>query len=177
MATLLSKPLAREIDLGDQPYKIVISPEGVRMTRKGGRKGAELKWDAILALGQVSEPAPSPQCSRTSDVPTPIAADIAKEVRTATDALARARTALSRAGSIPAALLMEVSPDVVYGRSESHTDWYIEPLLTPAEVASILRISRSAVTRLGILSVDVAGERRYRQSELRRYVAAHESRY
>src|ERR1019366_2143557 len=54
MATSLSKPLAREIDLGDQPYKVVISPEGVRLTRKGGRKGAELKWCAILALGQES---------------------------------------------------------------------------------------------------------------------------
>jgi hypothetical protein len=177
MATSLSKPLAREIVLGDQSYKVVISPEGVRMTRKGGRKGAELKWDAILALGQESEQTPASPRAQSSDVPTPIAADIAKEVRTATDALARARSVLARAGSVPAALLMEVHPDTIYGRSESQTDWYIEPLLTPVEVASILRISRSAVARLGVPSVDIAGERRYRQSELRRYVASHETRY
>ena len=177
MATSLSKPLAREIVLGDQSYKVVISPEGVRMTRKGGRKGAELKWDAILALGQESEQTPASPRAQSSDVPTPIAADIAKEVRTATDALARARSVLARAGSVPAALLMEVQPDPIYGRSESQTDWYIEPLLTPTEVASILRISRSAVARLGVPSVDIAGERLYRQSELRRYVASHETRY
>jgi hypothetical protein len=177
MATTLLRPLAREILLGDQSYKVVISAEGVRMTRKGGRKGAELKWDAILALGHESEhmpPSPRPQAS---DLPTPIAADLAKEVRTATDALARARGVLGRAGSVPAALLREVEPDTIYGRSDSQTDWYIEPLLTSTEVASILRISRSAVARLGVPSVDIAGERRYRQSELRRYVAAHESRY
>jgi hypothetical protein len=177
MATSLSKPLAREIILGDQTYKVVISIEGVRMTRKGGRKGAELKWDAILALGQESEQAPPSLRAQTSDMPTPIAADVAKEVRTATDALARARGVLARAGSVPAALLTEIEPDTIYGRSESHTDWYIEPLLTPAEVASILRISRPAVARLGVPSVQIAGERRYRQSELRRYVAGHESRY
>ncbi|HEY5086604.1 MAG TPA: helix-turn-helix domain-containing protein, partial [Gemmatimonadaceae bacterium] len=127
--------------------------------------------------GQESEHAPPSQRPQASDLPTPIAADIAKEVRTATDALARARSVLGRAGSVPAALLMEVEPDSVYRRSEPQTDWFIEPLLTPAEVASILRISRSAVARLGVPSVDIAGERRYRQSELRRYVASHETRY
>jgi hypothetical protein len=177
MATTLAKPLAREVILGEQAYKVVISPDGLRLTRKGGRKGAELKWDAILALGQEPEsPAPVPR-AQPSDVPTPIAADIAKEVRAAIDALGRARTVLAKAGSVPAALLMEIEPDAVYGRAEPRTDWYIEPLLTPTEVASILRVSRSAVTRLGIPSVLIEGERRYRQSELRRYLTNNESRY
>src|SRR5688500_4214910 len=102
MTASLAKPLAREIVLGDQPYKIIISQESVRLTRKGGRKGSELKWDAILALGQ--EPGPAPRQPQAKlDVPTPIAADIAKEVRTASDALSRARTILSRAGNVPAA--------------------------------------------------------------------------
>jgi hypothetical protein len=177
MSTSLAKPLAREIVLGEHAYKIVISPESVRLTRKGGRKGAELKWDAVLALGQESEPTPQTPRAQAADVPTAIAADIAKEVRTAADALARARLVLAKAGSVPAALLMEVEPDSIYGRPEARTDWYIEPLLTPAEVASILRISRSAVARLGIPNISIEGERRYRQSELRRYLTNNERRY
>jgi hypothetical protein len=175
MATSLAKPLAREIVLGDQAYKVTISPDGLRLTRKGGRKGAALKWDTLLALGE--KPEPTPRSGRqTSDVPTSIAADIAKEVRAAADALSRARDALAKAGSVPAALLMESEPDAVYGRAESRTDWYIEPLLTPTEVASILRVSRTAVTHLGMRSVRVGGETRYRQSEVRRYLMSHESR-
>jgi hypothetical protein len=177
MTTSLAKPLAREIVLGDQAYKVVVSLEGVRLTRKGARKGAELKWDTILAPGRESEPPLPALRAQGSDVPTPIASDIAKEVRTATDALARARTVLAKAGSVPAALLMEIEPDPVYGSAEARTDWYIEPLLTSTEVASILRVSRSAVTRLGIPSVQLDGERRYRQSELRRYLMSRESNY
>ena len=177
MTTSLDKPLAREIVLGNQAYKIVISPNGVRLTRKGARKGGELNWDTILALGQESEPPPPSMRTPASDVPTPIAADIAKEVRTAADALARARTVLAKAGSVPAALLMQIEPDPVYGTGEPRTDWYIEPLLTPNEVASILRVSRSAVARLGIPTVQLDGERRYRQSELRRFLSSRESRY
>jgi hypothetical protein len=177
MTTTLINPLARVIVLGDQAYKVVISTEGVRLTRKGGRKGAELKWDAILALGQDSMPAPHAHRVPTSDIPTPIAADIAKEVRTASDALARAKTVLASAGTVPAALLLEVEPDPIYGRPEPRTDWYIEPLLTATEVASILRVSRATVNRLEIPSISIAGDRRYRQSELRRYVTANERQY
>jgi hypothetical protein len=72
---------------------------------------------------------------------------------------------------------MEVDSDPIYGRAEPRTDWYIEPLLTPNEVASILRLSRSAFARLGIPSLLIEGERRYRQSELRRYLMNHKSRY
>jgi hypothetical protein len=174
MTTLLSNPLAREILLGDQAYKVVISAEGVRIARKGARKGAGLKWDALLALGQEAQRSTAEPRVQTSDVPAPIAADIAKEVRVAADALTRARTLLANLGSVPASLLLEIEPDPVYGRADPATDWYIEPLLTPAEVASIMRVSRSAVRQLGIPSVQIAGEARYRQSELRRYLLKHQ---
>ncbi len=178
MATALIKPVTREVVLGDETYKVVISTEGVRVTRKGARKGAELKWDAILALGQEPEPVAQPHhATPSSDLPTAIAADLAKELRTADKALTQARELLARAGSVPAALLKEIEPDPIYGRAEPRTDWYIEPLLTAIEVAALLRVSRAAVTRLGIPSVQIAGELRYRQSELRRYLANHESRY
>lgn len=177
MATTLSKPLAREIQLGEQAYKVVISSDGVRITRKGARTGADLKWDAVLALGQAGEAPAAPRQARASDLPTPIAADIAKEVRTAADALTRARTALASTGALPAGLLMEIEPDPIYGRAEARTDWFIEPLLTLHEVASLLRVSKATVSRLGIPSVQVGGESRYRQSELRRYLVNNERRF
>ena len=79
MATSLAKSLAREIVLGEQAYKVVISPEGLRLTRKGARKGADLKWDAILALGEQSESARQPSRAPASDLPTATAADVAQE--------------------------------------------------------------------------------------------------
>jgi hypothetical protein len=100
---------------------------------------------------------------------------VGREVRAANEALARARTTLERAGALPAALLADVEPDRVYGRPQHDSDWYVEPLLTIAEVASILRLSRNAVMRLPIRSINLAGERRFRQSELRRYLSAQQS--
>jgi hypothetical protein len=175
MATTLSKPLAREVQLGEQTYKVVISAEGVRITRKGARKGADLKWDAVLALGQAGEAPAAPRQARASDLPTPVAADVAKEVRTAVDALTRARTTLANTGALPAGVLMEIEADPIYGRPEARTDWYIEPLLTPHEVAALLRVSQATVGRIGVGSVLIGGERRYRQSELRRYLLNHQS--
>ena len=141
-----------------------------------GSSGIEPGYRADAGSGRVTRQLPA-VFADTSDVPTPIAADIAKEARAAIDALGRTRTVLAKAGSVPAALLMEADSDPIYGRAEPRTDWYIEPLLTPNEVASILRLSRSAVARLGIPSLLIEGERRYRQSELRRYLMNNESRY
>jgi hypothetical protein len=171
VTTPLERPLARELLLGGEPYKVVISPDGLRLTRKGHQKGVEVTWDNILALGQTAErPHADPPANR-SDLPQAIAADVAREVRAANEALARARTTLERAGTLPAALLGDVEPGPVYGRPRHDSDWFVEPLLTVAEVASILRLSRNAVMRLPINSIVLAGERRYRQSELRRYLA------
>lgn len=56
MATRLEKPLKREIDIEDEPYILTISPEGLKLVRKGKRKGQELAWkdlvsgDAALAV-------------------------------------------------------------------------------------------------------------------------------
>jgi hypothetical protein len=67
-----------------------------------------------------------------------------------------------------------MEPDPVYGRPEQRSDWFIEPLLTAAEVASILRLSTAAVGRLRIRWISLAGERRYRQSEVRQYLTREE---
>ena len=48
MATKLDKPLKRELVVGDQPYTVTISPEGIKVVEKGKRNGHELSWDAII---------------------------------------------------------------------------------------------------------------------------------
>jgi hypothetical protein len=56
MTTKLDKVLKREIDIDGQAYMLAISPEGLKLTVKGHRKGQELKWkdlvrgDAALAV-------------------------------------------------------------------------------------------------------------------------------
>jgi hypothetical protein len=70
MATKLEKELKRELDVNGEPYIVTISPEGLKLTRKGSRKGQELAWkdlvsgEAALAvalnasLGQARPPRP-----------------------------------------------------------------------------------------------------------------------
>ncbi|MBV6425501.1 MAG: hypothetical protein NAOJABEB_03322 [Steroidobacteraceae bacterium] len=49
MATKLEKPLKRELAIGDVPYMITISPDGLKIVPKGRRNGLELTWKGILA--------------------------------------------------------------------------------------------------------------------------------
>ncbi|HEY9479043.1 MAG TPA: hypothetical protein VIP79_03100 [Gemmatimonadaceae bacterium] len=51
MATKLEKTLKREVEIDGQAYMVAISPEGVKLTQKGFRKGPELTWKQILATG------------------------------------------------------------------------------------------------------------------------------
>jgi hypothetical protein len=48
MATLLEKTLKRELSIGGRAYILAISPEGLKLTLKGRRKGLELQWDALV---------------------------------------------------------------------------------------------------------------------------------
>jgi hypothetical protein len=48
MATLLEKTLKRELSIGGRAYVLAISPEGLKLTLKGQRKGLELQWDALV---------------------------------------------------------------------------------------------------------------------------------
>jgi hypothetical protein len=174
MTTVLDRSLTREVLLEGQPFKIVLSPSGLRISEKGRRKGTEVTWDTILALGETPTPPRQPASSGT-DLPVAIAMDVAKDVRTATQALGRAATSLLNVAQIPPALLAEIEADHVHGRMEHRTDWYVEPLLTPDELASLLRISRSTASHLPIPSITIAGERRFRQSAVRRYLTDHET--
>mgnify|MGYP001603881796 CR=1 FL=1 len=51
MATKLEKTLKREIDIDGAAYMVAISPDGVKLTQKGFRKGPEMTWKQILSSG------------------------------------------------------------------------------------------------------------------------------
>jgi hypothetical protein len=46
--TRLDKPLKREIDLENGPHVLTIDPDGLRLTRKGKRKGIEISWKDLV---------------------------------------------------------------------------------------------------------------------------------
>ncbi|HET6632690.1 MAG TPA: hypothetical protein VFG73_08290 [Rhodanobacteraceae bacterium] len=53
--TPLDKPLRREIQIDDEPWTLTIDADGLKLVRKGHRRGVELAWadlvngDAALA--------------------------------------------------------------------------------------------------------------------------------
>jgi hypothetical protein len=49
LTTKLEKPLKREIDIKGDPYIVTISPEGLKLTGKGKRKGQELAWTDLVS--------------------------------------------------------------------------------------------------------------------------------
>ncbi len=49
MTTKLERPLKREIQINDQPYIITLTPEGLKLTVKGRRKGQELAWKDMIS--------------------------------------------------------------------------------------------------------------------------------
>ncbi len=173
MTTVLRKPVAREVVLDEVPFKVVMTSQGIRITPKGRRKGTEVTWEAILRLGERDE-APPADCRIAEAVPNTVVGQVAQEVITARAALTRAEEQLKLSVTLPPELRAEMEPDALYGQYEHRSDWFIEPLLTPAEVASVLRVSTSAVARLPIRWISLAGERRYRQSEIRQYLAREE---
>ena len=49
MTTRLEKPLKRELTIDDEAYVLTIDPSGLKLTRKGHRKGQELSWKALVS--------------------------------------------------------------------------------------------------------------------------------
>jgi hypothetical protein len=47
--TSLDKPLKREIKVKGKPFVVTLSPEGLKVTAKGRRKGLELAWVDLLS--------------------------------------------------------------------------------------------------------------------------------
>jgi hypothetical protein len=49
MAVKLEKTIKRELEMDGRSYTVAISPEGVKVTEKGKRKGREITWRAIIS--------------------------------------------------------------------------------------------------------------------------------
>ena len=49
MTTPLEKTLKRELNIHGRTFIVAISPEGLKLTLKGRRKGLELQWDALVS--------------------------------------------------------------------------------------------------------------------------------
>ena len=47
--TRLDKPLKRELRIKNQPHVLTIDPGGLRLTRKGRRKGIEIAWKDLAS--------------------------------------------------------------------------------------------------------------------------------
>ena len=49
MTTPLEKPLRRAIVIKRKPYVVTISPQGLKLTAQGRRKGQELRWEDLVS--------------------------------------------------------------------------------------------------------------------------------
>ncbi|MDE3214880.1 MAG: hypothetical protein KGO03_00705, partial [Gemmatimonadota bacterium] len=51
MATKLTHAIRREIIINEEPFTVVISPDGLRLSRKRFRSGRQLSWEALWRQG------------------------------------------------------------------------------------------------------------------------------
>jgi hypothetical protein len=49
MTTPLDRPIKRELEVDGTRYTLAISPEGIKVTEKGKRKGQEVTWRDIIS--------------------------------------------------------------------------------------------------------------------------------
>lgn len=49
MTTRLDKTIKRELELDGKLYTVSVSPLGVKVVPKGGRKGHEISWEALVS--------------------------------------------------------------------------------------------------------------------------------
>lgn len=55
MPTKLEKTVKREIEIDGQPFTVAISPDGLKITQKGFRKGQEVTWRELWTSGSTEE--------------------------------------------------------------------------------------------------------------------------
>lgn len=48
-AAKLEKPLKRELEVDGESYVLTISPDSLKLVRKGKRKGQELAWKELIS--------------------------------------------------------------------------------------------------------------------------------
>lgn len=172
MATPLSKPVTRELDFNGAPYRVVLSPDGLRITRKHGRQGVTFSWDQLLAPDTKDDPKPStvaPLAAAKLGMPDVVAADVLLLARRASDTIGDIVALVNRASDLPASLAMHREPPPP--TDEQRSDWYLEPLLTVRQVAELLSVSTGRVRGLSLKPVNVDGQIRYQPAEVRRFLA------
>lgn len=64
MSTKLEKPIRRELEIDGERYTLVVSPEGLRLTKKRFRSGLAVSWKALMRQLDRSDP------SRPAATPT-----------------------------------------------------------------------------------------------------------
>lgn len=47
--TPLDKPLRRELDIDGKTWTLTIDPDGLKLAKKGHRKGIELRWQDVVS--------------------------------------------------------------------------------------------------------------------------------
>jgi hypothetical protein len=60
MTTKLTSPLRREIEINGEPFTVLLTPEGIRLTRKRFRDGRALSWRTLWEQGH-DEPERAPR--------------------------------------------------------------------------------------------------------------------
>lgn len=56
MTTKLTEPLRREIEIDGESYTILLTPLGIRLSRKRFRQGRLLTWQALWDQGELKRP-------------------------------------------------------------------------------------------------------------------------
>lgn len=178
MATPLVQPLTRELLIGAVTYHVTLHPDHVAIRQKGRRSSIDIAWTELLAFEQRMQApvAPTaPQEGKPKAVSRGVLNEIAQQVRAASELLSRADDTITQAGALPAALMAQAAADPRHGQVEQEQHWFVEPLLTLSEVASILRVTPRSVQRLGLRVIRIAGEERYQQSVIREYLRQQEA--
>jgi hypothetical protein len=57
MATKLTHAIRREIVIDEEPFTVVISPSGLRLSRKRFRSGRQVTWQTLWRQGMPDEDA------------------------------------------------------------------------------------------------------------------------
>jgi hypothetical protein len=47
--TRLDKPLKRELKIKGKPHVLTVGPDGFKLTKKGRRKGIEIRWADLVS--------------------------------------------------------------------------------------------------------------------------------
>ena len=173
MATPLVQPLTREIQIGETTYHVTMHPDRVAIRQKGRRSSVEMAWTELLVSDQRMQAlvAPSaPPEGKAKAVSHGILNEVAQQLRAATEFLSKADDTLAQASALPAALMAQASADPRHGQVDQENHWFVEPLLTLTEVASILRVTPRTVQRLGLRTIRISGEDRFQQSVIREYL-------